>query len=143
MTLWCDPIWHASSSSGVSTSVNSAFALLYFTLLTGWDDGRIRTYYPESGRPFYTMDNAYGGSVTALETLPDCRHVISGSNLGHVVVWEVPGVAAESKSGPLHVTRHFLLKEHKAAVTCIRARSSDAECVTSSSDGSCIVWDLQ
>jgi len=109
----------------------------------GWDDGRIRAYYPESGRPFYIMDNAYGGSVTALETLSDCRHVISGSNLGHVVVWEVPAIGAESKSGPMHVTRHFLLKEHKAAVTCIRARRSDGECVTSSSDGSCIIWDIQ
>ena len=91
------------------------------------------------------MDNAYGGSVTAVETLADCRHVISGSNLGHVVVWEVPGVGvAESRgSGPVHVTRHFLLKEHKAAVTCIRVRKTDAECVTSSTDGSCIVWDLQ
>jgi len=112
-------------------------------MLVGWSDGRIRAYYPESGRPFYIMDNAYGGSVTAVETLPDCRHVISGSNLGHVVVWEVPGPGDESKSGPLHVTRHFLLKEHKAAVTCIRARRADAECVTSSEDGSCIVWDLQ
>jgi len=112
----------------------------------GWDDGRIRAYYPESGRPFYIMDNAYGGSVTALETLSDCRHVISGSNLGHVVVWEVPGVGGvDSKSGgPLHVTRHFLLKEHKAAVTCIKvAGRTDSECVTSSSDGSCIIWDLQ
>ena len=110
---------------------------------TGWDDGRIRAYYPESGRPFYVMDNAYGGSVTALETLSDCRRVISGSNLGHVVVWEVPPIGAECKSGPVHVTRHFLLKEHKAEVTCIRARMSDTECVTSSSDGSCIIWDLQ
>jgi len=114
-------------------------------MCTGWDDGRIRAYYPESGRPFYLMDNAYGGSVTALETLSDCRHVISGSNLGHVVVWEVPGVAgADGKSGPLHVTRHFLLKEHQAAVTCIKvARRTDNECVSSSSDGSCIIWDIQ
>ena len=38
----------------------------------------------------YTMENAYGGSVTALATFSDCCHVISGSNLGHVVVWDVP-----------------------------------------------------
>ena len=90
------------------------------------------------------MDNAYGGAVTALVTLSDCRHVISGSNLGHVVVWEVPapGASTGPKGGPLHVTRHFLLKEHKAEVTCIRARRNDAECISSSTDGSCIIWDL-
>ena len=129
------------------------FALLYTFSRTvivvamvhaGWDDGRIRGYYPESGRLRYVMENSFGGSVTALETLSDCRHVISGSNLGHVVLWEVPAMGAgESKSGPLYVSRHFLLKEHKAAVTCIRARRSGDECVTSSSDGSCIIWDIQ
>jgi WD40 repeat protein len=113
------------------------------SIVSGWDDGRIRAYYPESGRPFYTMDNAYGGAVTALAAFADCRHVISGSNLGHVVVWDVPSPGAvSSQNAPLHVTRHFLLKEHKAAVTCIRTRRNDAECITSSTDGSCIIWDL-
>lgn len=60
------------------------------SIISGWDDGRIRAFYPESGKPMYTMENAYGGSVTALSTFSDCCHVISGSNLGHVVVWEVP-----------------------------------------------------
>jgi len=110
-------------------------------MLVGWSDGRIRAYYPESGRPFYIMDNAYGGSVTAVETLPDCRHVISGSNLGHVVVWDVP--APNYVTDVNHVYKHFLLKEHKAEVTGIRVRRNDAECVTSSIDGSCVIWDLE
>jgi len=110
------------------------------SIISGWDDGRIRAFYPESGKPMYTMENAYGGSVTALATFSDCKHVISGSNLGHVVVWEVP--CNLQGKGHVNVTRHHLLKEHKAAVTCIKVRKNDAECVTSSIDGSCIVWDL-
>lgn len=111
------------------------------SVISGWDDGRIRAFYPESGKPMYTMDNAYGGSVTSLETFADCSHVISGSNLGHVVVWDVPSQNNVSRKGA-HVTKHFLLKEHKAEVTCIRVRRNDAECITSSIDGSCIIWDL-
>lgn len=34
------------------------------------------------------------------------------------------------------------MKEHKGTVTCIRIRKNNLECVSSSSDGSCIIWDL-
>lgn len=34
------------------------------------------------------------------------------------------------------------MKEHKGTVTCIKIRKNNLECVSSSSDGSCIVWDL-
>jgi WD40 repeat protein len=34
------------------------------------------------------------------------------------------------------------MKEHKGTVTCIKIRNNGLECVSSSSDGSCIIWDL-
>lgn len=34
------------------------------------------------------------------------------------------------------------MKEHKASVNCIKIRSNDKECVTASSDGACVIWDL-
>uniref|UniRef100_A0A8C8FXF7 Cilia- and flagella-associated protein 52 n=1 Tax=Oncorhynchus tshawytscha TaxID=74940 RepID=A0A8C8FXF7_ONCTS len=34
------------------------------------------------------------------------------------------------------------MKEHKATVTSIKIKSNDKECVTASSDGACIIWDL-
>ena len=34
------------------------------------------------------------------------------------------------------------MKEHKGTVTCIKIRKNNLECVSSSSDGSCIIWDL-
>ena len=34
------------------------------------------------------------------------------------------------------------MKEHKATITCIKIKSNDKECVTASSDGACIIWDL-
>ncbi|ESN89994.1 hypothetical protein HELRODRAFT_187659 [Helobdella robusta] len=95
------------------------------SIISGWDDGCIRAYYPESGKLMYTMDHAYGGTVTSLAVFKSGSHIISGSNLGHVVLWE-----------------HTLLKEHKAAVTCIQMKDDDSECITSSLDGSCIFWNL-
>lgn len=42
-------------------------------------------------------------------------------------------------------TYHLLhqLKEHQATVTCIKIRKNDEECVSSSDDGTCIMWDLR
>lgn len=34
------------------------------------------------------------------------------------------------------------MKDHRASVNTIRIRKDDAECVSASSDGSCIIWDL-
>ena len=35
------------------------------------------------------------------------------------------------------------LKEHKGSVTCIKIRRNDSECVSASTDGTCIIWDLK
>jgi len=109
--------------------------------MSGWSDCRIRSYYPESGRPMYVVNKAYGSKVTAIAAYHNCQRFISGSDLGHVVVWEVP--EPNYVTDVNHVYRHFLLKEHKAEVTYIQVRRNDSECVTSSIDGSCVIWDLE
>lgn len=35
-----------------------------------------------------------------------------------------------------------VLKEHKSAVSCIKMKKDNRECVTASLDGSCIIWDI-
>ena len=90
----------------------------------------------------YIMENSYGGSTTALATTKDSQHVVSGSNIGHVVIWEVPESKSLKHGYAASVTKHDLLKEHKAKVTCIKINAKGTECVSSSADGSCIIWDL-
>ena len=86
------------------------------------------------------VNKAYGSKVTALAAYHNCQRFISGSDLGHVVVWDVPAPNYVN-----HVYKDFLLKEHKAEVMCIRVRRNNAECVTSTSsiDGSSVIWDLE
>lgn len=52
---------------------------------------------------------------------------------GEVRVWKI--------SKHIQVLEHAM-KEHKGTVTCIKLRKNNLECVSSSSDGSCIIWDL-
>lgn len=62
-----------------------------------------------------------------------CIHDLSHGRVLQVRVWE------------LQQQNHRLLesmKEHKDKVTCIKIKSDDRECVTASTDGACIIWDL-
>ncbi|XP_076027281.1 cilia- and flagella-associated protein 52-like [Genypterus blacodes] len=103
------------------------------SIISGWNDGKIRIFGPESGRLMHIINNAHRQGVSAIAGTRDCRRIISGGEEGEVRVWE------------LLPSSHRLvevMKQHKAAVTCIHVKSDDRECVTSSSDGSCIFWDL-
>ncbi|OWK14718.1 hypothetical protein Celaphus_00001022, partial [Cervus elaphus hippelaphus] len=98
-----------------------------------WDDGRIRAFAPETGRLMYVINNAHRIGVTAIATTSDCKRIISGGGEGEVRVWHIG-----------HQTQKLeeALKEHKSSVSCIRVKKSNEECVTASTDGTCIIWDL-
>ncbi len=34
------------------------------------------------------------------------------------------------------------MKDHKGSINTLRVKKDDTECVSASSDGSCIIWDL-
>ncbi len=102
------------------------------SIISGWDDGKIRAFFPESGRLQYVITDAHE-SVTSIASTNDSRKIISGGSEGMVRVWRV---TAEKQ------TMEASLKEHKAAITCLKLRNDDSEAVSSSADGSCIAWDL-
>ncbi|PRD33158.1 UNVERIFIED_CONTAM: Cilia- and flagella-associated protein 52 [Trichonephila clavipes] len=92
------------------------------SIISGWDDGKIRAHTPETGHPLYTIEHAHQCGVTVIIATADCLRIISGGGEGEVLV--------------------RTMKEHKGGITCIRLKSDEKECVTSGADGSCIIWDL-
>ncbi|KAM9363502.1 cilia- and flagella-associated protein 52 [Symphorus nematophorus] len=103
------------------------------SIISAWNDGKIRVFAPESGRLILIIHNAHRTGVTAIAGTRNCKRIVSGGGEGQVCVWE------------LQPRGHRLLqtmKEHKATVTCIKIKSDDKECVTASSDGACIIWDI-
>ncbi|KAG8544455.1 hypothetical protein GDO81_022466, partial [Engystomops pustulosus] len=101
---------------------------------SGWNDGKIRAFTPESGRLMYQIENAHTNGVTAIAATSDCRRIVSGGGDGRVRLWEI------GKESQRLVES---MKEHKSAVSCIKLKSNNCECVTASSDGTCIIWDLE
>ena len=107
------------------------------TLLSGWDDGKIRAFYPETGRMKFVIPDAHSERVTALAIADnDARspwRIVSGGAEGRVRVWKVTSS---------HQAMLASLKEHRGPVNCIKINQDSSQCISASSDGSCIVWDL-
>ena len=94
---------------------------LYYTIIvipSAWDDGKIRAFYPQSGKPMYTIHDAHNKGVTALACTSDSHSVVSGGGEGQVRVWEVTSSGQHMKAA---------LKEHTGTVTCIKLRLNDEE----------------
>ncbi|KAK2193733.1 hypothetical protein NP493_7g04021 [Ridgeia piscesae] len=138
-------VWHlARSEELLRITVNNmtcmAIAVMNDgrTILSGWDDGYIRAYSPQTGTPLYTIQDAHSSrGVTALATFFDCVRFVSGGMSGQVRIWRIDDLGR--KSPKLEMT----LKEHTASITAIKMRRDDKSCVTSSDDGSCIIWNLE
>merc|ERR1711937_748697 len=104
------------------------------SIVSGWSDGKVRAFLPQSGRLMYVINDAHQNGVTAMATTSDCSRIISGGMEGEVRVWRI---------GRQTQTMEASMKEHRGRVWCIELRQDDSQAVSASSDGSCIIWDLQ
>ncbi|XP_021093970.1 cilia- and flagella-associated protein 52 isoform X3 [Heterocephalus glaber] len=103
------------------------------SIISAWNDGKIRAFAPETGRLMYVINSAHRIGVTAIATTSDCKRVISGGGEGEVRVWQIGCKTQKLEEA---------LKEHRSSVSCIRVKKNNEECVTASTDGTCIIWDL-
>lgn len=103
------------------------------SIISGWSDGKIRSFLPQSGGLEYAINDAHKGGVTALAPNSDSSSIVSGGMEGEVRIWRIQQRAQ---------TMDANMKEHRQRVWCIRLKSDDSQAVSASADGSCIVWAL-
>jgi len=103
------------------------------SIVSGWSDGKIRAFLPQSGKLLYAINDAHKNGVTAMAVSSDCGRIVSGGMEGEVRVWRI---------GQQTQTMDASLKEHRNRVWCIKIRADDSQAVSASADGSCIIWDL-
>ena len=116
-------------------------------IVSGWNDGKIRSFLPQSGGLQFVINEAHrltgvgnssGGvvpsnGVTSICPSNDCKRLLSGRADGQVRVWAI------SKGTQVMIAS---MKEHKGPVYAISIKADDTECVSASADGSCITWSL-
>ena len=108
-------------------------------LVSAWSDGKIRAFLPESGKTTFIIPDAHADGVTALSI---CNHkddgdtwrFVSGGKDGNVRVWKVSAS---------HQTMIHSMKEHRREVHSVMCNQDGTRAVSSSSDGSCIIWDIK
>ena len=59
------------------------------SILSGWSDGKIRSFLPQSGKLLYAINDAHNHGVTALMPTNNCQRVVSGGQEGEVRVWKI------------------------------------------------------
>jgi len=59
------------------------------SILSGWNDGKVRAFLPQSGKLFYAINDAHNHGVTALCPTHDCQRIISGGMEGEVRIWRI------------------------------------------------------
>ena len=117
-----------------STALSLCFAPDGKAIISGWQDGKVRAFTPQSGRPLWTIEDAHVGGVTALAMTSDGKRLISGGDGGHVRVWSI------ERGG---VQRMLVsMKEHQQRVNAVVVDASDEQCISASNDGSAIIWSL-
>jgi len=147
-------VWHATTLSELlrlqvpNQECNCiAFLPSGAAIVSGWNDGKIRSFLPQSGGLEYVINEAHrltgvgnssGGvvpknGVTAVCPSNDCKRLLSGGADGQVRVWAI------SKGVQVMVAS---MKEHKGPIYAISIKCDDTECVSASADGSCITWSL-
>ncbi|KAF6779134.1 hypothetical protein AHF37_01666 [Paragonimus kellicotti] len=134
-------------------------------IISGWDDSKIRAFYPETGRLMYSVHNAHKKGVTALCSTSTCNRIISGGGEGHVRIWDIKEIRPSGKPTGRGQHRRLdrkqagdetgipestfvtvlvaAMHEHTNAVSCIQISKDDRSCVSASADSTCIVWCLE
>ena len=103
------------------------------SILSGWSDGKIRAFLPQSGKLLYAINDAHNHGVTAIAGTADCQKIVSGGMEGEVRIWRI-GRQTQIMEGSL--------KEHRGRVSDIKINKNDTQAVSSSYDGSAIIWDI-
>ena len=103
-------------------------------IVSGWSDGRVRAFLPESGKLMWVIHDAHSEGVSALALSRSGARLVSGGTDGRVRVWGIT---------PHNQVMEQSWKEHKKTVTSVSINANGDEAITASADGSCLIWNLR
>jgi WD40 repeat protein len=104
------------------------------SIISGWHDGKIRAFLPQSGKLLYCINDAHINGVTAIVGTSDNQKLVSGGMSGEIRIWKL-----NKQSQVMEAS----LKEHRSRVWSIQVNSLNDRAVSCSADGSCIIWDIK
>ncbi len=76
--------WHAWVSNRWPHLYSRSCCCAGKAILSGWSDGKIRAFGPQSGKLLYVINDAHQGGVTAIAVCNEAEQVLSGGADGQV-----------------------------------------------------------
>ena len=133
-------LWDANDYSVISRCAVQSSAAIFpncciFTdevIISGWSDGKIRSFKIEGSSPLWEINNAHKSGVTAINLSFNSKFICSGGNEGEVRVWEI-----RSRELVSH------LKEHTSKVTKVQIFPDDIHLLSCARDRAILCWDLK
>lgn len=112
------------------------------SLISGWTDGKIRAFMPQSGKLFWIINNAHKegtkdfGGVLCLTSTTAGDYILSGGSDGEVRLWAIGKQVKKLQSAQ---------KVHKGPITGVTLvdPQNESRCASCSLDGSIIIWALR
>lgn len=101
-------------------------------IISGWNDGKIRSFRVEGSTPLWQIDNAHKNGVTSICLSHNFKFICSGGNEGECRVWEI-----RSRELVSH------LKEHTSKVTKVQVFPDDIHMLSCARDRAILCWDLK
>lgn len=114
-------------------------------LVSGWSDGRIRSFFPESGKLKFVINEAHSDGVTALAAVP--RPDANGSSGASSPTWTLASGGRDGRLRAWRITSShqpmlFSIKEHRGTITALAISRDGSKLVSASADGSCLCFRL-
>ncbi|XP_076451553.1 cilia- and flagella-associated protein 52-like [Babylonia areolata] len=113
---------------------------------SAWEDGKVRATVFTKGKDGSqsmiektVIEDCHNKGVTAVAINSAGTQLVTGGGEGQVRVWCI----SEPYGSKLRADMLANMKEHKGKVTYIQISPKDNECVSASTDGSTIIWDLE
>lgn len=110
------------------------------SIISGWNDGKIRAFKPSTGKLLYTLPDAHMGGVTALACFNNSGEIITGGQDGRVRRWTDGANDFDTTTSIPRMIGN--VKEHAKKVTSVKISRDDTEVISASADGSIIIWDI-
>ncbi len=104
------------------------------SIISGWSDGKIRAFMPQSGKLLYVINDAHNHGCTCVTSTIDGQRIISGGAEGEVRIWRITKQTQ---------TMEASMKEHRGRVWSIEINKENTQAVSASGDGSTIIWDIK
>ncbi|XXQ35592.1 WD domain, G-beta repeat [Plasmodiophora brassicae] len=130
--MWDVSDYTLISSGRCESHAATSLAVSEECIITGWDDGKIRSMEAATGDQLWAIANAHTMGVSALALSPNEKFIVSGGVDGDVRVWEIRN-------------RDLLcrLKEHTSRVNSLAIYADNRCALSCSRDRSILCWDLQ